>query len=159
MINNSITSDALPILLTTWNNGTASNRAVYMDSTKSFYYSPSTNQVTSAGGFFETSDERLKDIVNPISVDLDKLSKLRKVYFNWKDKPDSDLQLGMIAQDVQELYPELVSEADGQLSLSYEKLSVVALEAIDVLHNENNELKNRIERLELLVNQLVEKNN
>jgi hypothetical protein len=83
---------------------------------------------------------------------------LRKVYFNWKDKPDSNLQLGMIAQDVQELYPEIVSEADGQLSLSYEKLSVIALEAIDVLHNENKELKNRIEKLESLFNKLIEKN-
>ena len=113
--------------------------------------------MTSTIGFFETSDERLKDIVNPIVVDLDKLSKLRKVYFNWKDRLNSDLQLGMIAQDVQELYPELVSEINGQLNLSYEKLSVIALKAIDVLHHENNELKSRIERLETLVNQLSEK--
>ena len=115
------------------------------------------NKMTSTIGFFETSDERLKDIVNPIVVDLDKLSKLRKVYFNWKDRLNSDLQLGMIAQDVQELYPELVSEINGQLNLSYEKLSVIALKAIDVLHHENNELKSRIERLETLVNQLSEK--
>ena len=115
------------------------------------------NKMTSTIGFFETSDERLKDIVNPIVVDLDKLSKLRKVYFNWKDRLNSDLQIGMIAQDVQELYPELVSEINGQLNLSYEKLSVIALKAIDVLHNENNELKSRIERLETLVNQLSEK--
>lgn len=160
------------------------NRSVYKDNTNSFSYNPKTktvkiegtitansittdsigvtnsitaNKMTSTIGFFETSDERLKDIVNPIVVDLDKLSKLRKVYFNWKDKQNSDLQLGMIAQDVQELYPELVSETNGELSLSYEKLSVIALKAIDVLHNENNELKSRIERLETLVNQLSEK--
>jgi hypothetical protein len=158
-INVSNTNDGLPILFTTWGTGAAANKAVYMDSTKSLLYNPNQNTVTCAGGFFDTSDERLKDIVNPITVDLDKLSKLRKVYFNWKDKPDSNLQLGMIAQDVQELYPELVSESNGQLSLSYEKLSVIALEAIDVLHNENNELKSRIERLESLVNQLAEKVN
>jgi hypothetical protein len=115
--------------------------------------------MNATNGFFETSDERLKDIVKPISVDLDQLSKLRKVYFNWKDKEKfgDTQQLGMIAQDVQELYPELISESNGQLSLSYEKLSVIALEAIDVLHNENNELKSRIEKLESLVNQLNEK--
>jgi hypothetical protein len=98
----------------------------------------------------------LKDIVKPISVDLDQLSKLRKVYFNWKDKPESTQQLGMIAQDVQEIYPELVSEMNGKLNLSYEKLSVVALEAIDILHNENKELKNRIEKLESMFNRFVE---
>ena len=115
--------------------------------------------VISNSGFFDTSDERLKDIVKPIEVDLDKLSKLRKVYFNWKDKENSSLQLGMIAQDVQEIYPELINESkDGILSLAYDKLSVITLEAIDVLHNENNELKNRIDKLESLVNQLIEKN-
>ena len=153
-----------PIVLgpSTTSGGTISsgNKALYMDSANSCYYNPNSNQLTCSGGFFETSDERLKDIVKPISVDLDQLSKLRKVYFNWKDKPESAQQLGMIAQDVQEIYPELVSEAeDGKLSLSYEKLSVVALEAIDVLHKENNELKSRIERLESLVNQLAEKVN
>jgi hypothetical protein len=119
----------------------------------------SSEGVTSNCGFFDTSDERLKDIVKPIEVDLDKLSKLRKVYFNWKDKENSSLQLGMIAQDVQEIYPELINESkDGILSLAYDKLSVITLEAIDVLHNENNELKNRIDKLESLVNQLIEKN-
>ena len=160
MVNVTNTNEGLPMVFTTFgSSAVAANKALYMDSTKSLLYNPNQNTVTCAGGFFETSDERLKDIVNPITVDLDKLSKLRKVYFNWKDKPDSNLQLGMIAQDVQELYPELVSEMNGQLSLSYEKLSVIALEAIDVLHNENNELKSRIERLESLVNQLAEKVN
>ena len=159
--------DGLPILFTTWRTtasdatteGVAGNRAMYMDDARSFYFNARANTVHSSGGFYETSDERLKDIVNPITVDLDKLSKLRKVYFNWKDKPDSNLQLGMIAQDVQELYPELVSETNGELSLSYDRLSVIALEAIDLLHNENNELKSRIEKLESLVNQLAEKVN
>jgi hypothetical protein len=129
-----------------------------MDSTKSFYYNPSTNAVTTTGtmnatdGFYETSDERLKNIVNPISVDLDKLSKLRKIYFNWKDKPDSDLQLGMIAQDVQELYPELVSETNGQLSLAYDKLSVIALKGIDVLYDLVLDLKSEIKELQCKLN-------
>ena len=122
-----------------------------------FKFNPSKNYVY-ASGFFETSDGSLKDIVNSIGVDLDKLSKLRKVYFTWKDNQDSDLQIGMIAQDVKEIYPELVSENDGKLSLAYDRLSVIALEAIDVLHRENNELKTRIEKLESLVNQLVKNN-
>ena len=122
-----------------------------------FKFNPSKNYVY-ASGFFETSDGSLKDIVNPIVVDLDKLSKFRKVYFTWKDNQDSDLQIGMIAQDVKEIYPELVSENNGKLSLAYDRLSVIALEAIDVLHRENNELKTRIEKLESLVNQLIKNN-
>jgi hypothetical protein len=106
--------------------------------------------VNSGGGFYETSDGRLKDIVKPLHVDLEKLSKLRKVYFTWKDsqKYGSSKQLGMIAQDVQELYPELVHEKDGQLSLAYDKLSVIALEAIDILYKENKELKEQLTKCE-----------
>jgi hypothetical protein len=37
-INGSNKDDELPILFTTWNNGVASSRAVYMDSDKSFYF-------------------------------------------------------------------------------------------------------------------------
>lgn len=123
------------------------NKTLYTSTKNNFTYNPSTGSVTASGGFFDTSDERLKTIVNPISVDLDKLSKLRKVYFNWKDKPDSDLQLGMIAQDVQKLYPELVYETNGQLSLSYEKLSVIALKGIDVLYDLVLDLKSEIREL------------
>ena len=40
----------------------------------------------------------------------------------------------MIAQDVQKLYPELVNIDGDHLSLAYDKLSVVALKAIDELY-------------------------
>lgn len=157
-VNVSSTSDGLPLLLTTWGNGTAANKAIYMDSTKSLYYVPSTNTLYSGviqasdtmnatNGFFETSDERLKDIVKPVKVDLERLSKLRKVYFTWKDNK-TNKHLGMIAQDVKELYPELITEQNGQLSLAYDKLSVIALEAIDILYKENKELKEQLNNLE-----------
>lgn len=165
-VTTSSTSSNYPLVFTS--SVTAGNKRLYTDTANSLYYNPSTNllkidsgKVEATNGFYETSDERLKDIIKPLTVDLDKLAKLRKVYFNWKDteKYNDTQQLGMIAQDVQAIYPELVSEAeDGQLSLAYDKLSVIALEAIDVLHKENDELKSRIERLETLVNQLIEKN-
>ena len=110
--------------------------------------------VTSTGGFFDTSDGRLKTNLSPIKVNLDSLSKLQKVHFDWKDKEKmgSSRQLGMIAQEVQELYPELISTSeDGTLSLAYDKLGVIALEAIDLLHKENKELKARLEKLESLI--------
>lgn len=110
--------------------------------------------VTSKGGFFDTSDGRLKTNLSPIKVNLDSLSKLQKVHFDWKDKEKmgSSRQLGMIAQEVQELYPDLISTGeDGTLSLAYDKLGVIALEAIDLLHKENKELKARLEKLESLI--------
>ena len=117
--------------------------------------------VYAASGFYESSDERLKDIQAPLTTDLEKLSHLRKVYFNFKEDP-SKTHIGVIAQDIKELYPEIVTETDeGTLNVDYSKLSVIALDAIDTLHKENieikkenEEIKKRLEKLEsLLLNQ------
>ena len=64
----------------------------------------------------------------------------------------------MIAQDVQKLYPELVDvdKETGYLSLAYDKLSVLALEAIDVLYKEHKKLKEHVDELEkLLINNKI----
>lgn len=101
-----------------------------------------------AQGFFEESDERLKNFEGKINIDLDKLSKLKKNYFTWKNDSNTK-QLGVSAQEIMELYPEIVSETeDGILNVAYEKLSVVALAAIDQLHDENKKMKNKINTLE-----------
>lgn len=105
------------------------------------------------GGFYESSDERLKDILSPVKTNLDDLSKLRKVYFSWKNASKEDIQIGIIAQDLQKLYPELVSKDSdtGLLSVAYDKLSVITLEAIDNLYNEHKRLKDRVDKLEKLL--------
>ena len=112
------------------------------------------SSVYAYGGFYESSDEKLKTILNPIKVDLEHLTKLRKVYFLWKNQPDKKLQIGTIAQDVQKLFPELVgTDNSDYLSVAYDKLSIVALAAIDELYNmvknlqkENEELKRKLIR-------------
>ena len=112
------------------------------------------SSVYAYGGFYESSDEKLKTILNPIKVDLEDLTKLRKVYFLWKNQSDKKLQIGTIAQDVQKLFPELVGTDDSDyLSVAYDKLSIVALAAIDELYNmvknlqnENEELKRKLIR-------------
>lgn len=116
------------------------------------------NKVYANGGFFESSDETLKDFHSNIPIDLDALSKLPKKYFTWKSD-NINTQIGTSAQELQKIYPELVSaDSDGILHVAYDKLSVVALAAIDTLYNsledmrtENEELKVRLERLERLV--------
>ena len=131
--------------------GTSSYRCTYG------YFS---NAVYATSGFYESSDERLKNILNPVKVNLDELAKLRKIYYTWKDDSKPGIQLGMVAQDIQKLYPELVDvdSETGYLSLAYDKLSVIALEAIDNVYDmikdlrkENLELKSRLNDLERLV--------
>lgn len=123
------------------------------------YYNPSTNELSAGGGFYERSDERLKDFQEDIEVNFSYLHNIPKKYYSWKDDATYTRHIGTSAQAVQKYYPELVNTDDnGYLTMNYDKLSVVALKAIDVLHEEvtelkkeNAELKERLARLEELI--------
>ena len=134
-------------------NSTSTSGIALGGSSYRFTYGYFSASVYAYSGFYESSDERLKRILNPVKVNLDDLSKLRKIYYLWNDRPDDGRQLGMIAQDVQRLYPELVNvdKETGYLSLAYDRLSVLALEAIDVLYKEHKKLKERVDELEKLL--------
>lgn len=106
--------------------------------------------VSATNGFFQTSDANLKNFSDPIPVDLEKLSTLKKHYFTWKT--GGERQIGVCAQEIQELYPEIVNQSnDGTLSVDYTKLSVVALAAIDDLYKKNQELEERLAKLESIL--------
>jgi hypothetical protein len=116
---------------------------------KNGYFSGS---VYAASGVYESSDERLKDFGNDIEVDLDKLAQLPKKYFNWKNSNDNT-QIGTSAQELEKLYPELVTVTeDGYLNVAYDKLSIIALAGIDKLNEKINSLESRLEKLEKLIN-------
>jgi hypothetical protein len=106
-------------------------------------------KVKAPNGFFQTSDETLKDFHNDIQVDFEKLSLIPKKQFTWKSDEVKHMEIGTSAQEVRKLYPELVSENEnGILSVAYDKLSIVALKAIDELYKKNQELERRIKELE-----------
>ena len=102
-----------------------------------------------APAFYESSDERLKDFYNSIDVDLDKLSLLPKKFFKWKSNPNGEFEIGTSAQELQKIYPQLVNTDDkGYLTVAYDKLSIIALRAIDKLYEMNKNLERRIQILE-----------
>ncbi len=122
--------------------------------------------MTIAGTLTENSDRRLKTDIEPFGKDvLKSLQEIRPVRFQFKDERThpSGQQIGLIAQEVQKEFPELVSEGDdGMLSLSYTKFSAVLLkglqeqqttidqqeERIATLEAENEEIKERLAALE-----------
>lgn len=111
--------------------------------------------VTSSGGFYDTSDERLKIFENEINVSLDDIKNIKKTYFYYKHDDNKEKHIGVSAQDIEKIYPEIINiNSEGYLTVDYSKLSVIALKAIDVLTEENKILKTKLtdleKRLELL---------
>ncbi|MFH1688227.1 MAG: tail fiber domain-containing protein [bacterium] len=101
------------------------------------------------------SDGRYKQDVENLDDALDKVEHLRGVNYRWNtqqypDKRFDDAEhVGFIAQEVQEVVPEIVQEhADGTLSVDYGRLTPLLVEAIKELRAENKELKQRLELLE-----------
>ena len=96
---------------------------------------------------YYSSDERLKDNVKPIENALEKLQKIRGVEFDWNDKQDvyEGHDTGVIAQEVQKVLPEVVTEReDGMLAVKYEKMIGLLIESIKDLKAEVDELKQQL---------------
>lgn len=105
-------------------------------------------QVNAKNGFYETSDARLKTDVQIAELDYDQiLDKIRPVLYHWKFDQEGPLELGFIAQEIQELVPQVVS-GEKQLSVNYAKLSTVALGACKHLMQRLNQLENRVKDIE-----------
>ena len=98
-----------------------------------------TNDITA----FYSSDERLKENIVPLTGALDKVKALRGVSFNWKELNEEEKStvhsheghdIGVIAQEIQAQYPELVTEREnGYLAVDYVKLTAVLLQSIKEL--------------------------
>ena len=94
---------------------------------------------------FASSDERLKDNLSPISNSLEKVGQLKGYEFDWNDKQEvhSGHDVGVIAQEVEKVVPEIVEtrEHDGYKAVKYEKLVPLLINAINDLKAEIEELK------------------
>lgn len=97
-----------------------------------------------------TSDARWKENIEAIEDALLKISRLRGVSFEWIDPSrGSGRQIGVVAQEVEEVFPEVVhTDSQGYKSVEYNKLVAPLIEAVKELKAENKALKERISRLE-----------
>ena len=109
---------------------------------------------TTSGTISTLSDARLKDQVVDYAGALDQIDALRPVRYHYRDagkaafQPEG-LHLGFVAQEVQQVFPEWVSEGeDGYLMLSMRGFEAVAVRAIQELNAENSELRARLAAIE-----------
>jgi len=89
------------------------------------------------------SDIRLKKDVQPISDALEKIQKINGISFLWKKGTHAKSRtLGVIAQEVQKVFPEVVSRGkDGYLAVDYAVLTAPLIEAVKELKTENDTLR------------------
>jgi len=113
-----------------------------------------------------SSDFRLKSNILPFAPVLDKLVQLQPVHFDWNQEqyPEyhfgSGRNSGLIAQDVEKVFPDMVSvDAHGYKTVNYSELPYLTLAAIRELKTENDSLRqqlaNRQQELEELRHQVV----
>lgn len=141
----------------TWSNGNKGSARL------NFFYSDETGNVlrlfgdgnaTLTGTLTESSDINLKKDITSLEPVLENILKISGYRYKWKNNINSDPQIGLIAQEVQTFYPELVLEdEEGTLSVSYTKMVPILLEAIkeqqqqiDYLQDELSFIKSSIKK-------------
>lgn len=108
--------------------------------------------VSTSGGFFYNSDEKLKkDIEKLRSEDLMNLEAI-----SYTDKNSEEEMIGFIAQDVEEFYPELVKEKKGIKTLDYGRLTAPLLELVKSQNKQIEAQEEEIERLSQEVEDIKE---
>ena len=125
--------------------------------------------VYAVNGTIQTSDRRMKKEINNIKYGLNTVMKLHPVSYKWK-KGNQDVNLGLIAQEVQKLIPEVIDVGDDEnktLGMKYTELIPVLIKAIqeqqEIIDGQDSKLKSqnnnykkllkRVEQLELATNQ------
>ena len=118
-----------------------------------------------------SSSRRWKNNVVQINDPLKKLAQLRGVYYDWDQEHGGSHDVGMIAEEVGIVMPEIVQyEENGidAIGMDYSKMAPLLVEAvnalrlekdaeIDQLRSENEVLKDRLDRLERMMVLIVDK--
>jgi len=99
---------------------------------------------------FGSSDERLKDNIQPITEPLWKVSQIGGYTFDWNDKQDTyeGHDVGVVAQEIHKVLPEVVAErSNGYLGVKYEKIVPLLIESIKELKKEVDDIKEKCDCL------------
>jgi hypothetical protein len=110
-----------------------------------------------ARSFIPTSDRRIKENVEPLEDSLDKIKQLEGVSYNRIEDIEKKREIGFIAQDVQEVVPEIVNyhEDTDTYGVDYDKITALLTEAlkeedikVEALNTKVAALEAKIEELE-----------
>lgn len=150
-------------------NGVASGTRLYVDNGPSVfvgnvaigqttpdgnYYLYVNGNAYATGAFISGSDQRWKKGIKTLDDSLSKIAALRGVSYQWRQSefPDKNFsegeQMGVIAQEIEKVFPELVSEdSKGYKSVSYTGLVAPLIEAVKSLKQQNESQQAAIDDL------------
>jgi hypothetical protein len=96
-----------------------------------------------------SSSERFKTAITPMGSSTQKLDQLRPVMFQYKSDPQGAMQYGLIAEEVAQVYPELVvHDHEGRiLSVRYDELAPMLLNEAQKQAEEIRDLKQQLAEL------------
>ena len=101
------------------------------------------------GEFFNYSDIRLKTNIRTIRNAVYKTKRLRGVEYRRNDTKSDKKHIGLIAQEVKNVLPEVVNEGEGgYMSVNYSNIVALLIESVKELANKNERLERRIKLLE-----------
>jgi hypothetical protein len=105
-----------------------------------------TGDIHCTGTLFADSDVNVKTNLVKLENVLDKIVSLNGYYYNKINEKESLKQIGVIAQEIEKEYPELVSTNIGEMkSVNYQGINAILIECVKDLRKENIEMKKVIE--------------
>ena len=115
-----------------------------------YTFFPATANMTVNGTITQNSDVRVKENIVEISDCISKVQAMRGVYYNRTDFNTEATKVGVIAQEVEAVLPELIVESpeDGLKSVAYSELTAVLINAIKEQQEIIEDLKTRVKQLE-----------
>jgi hypothetical protein len=99
--------------------------------------------IVTATGFSNTSDINLKNNIQQVENPIDKILQIRGVNFEWKET--NSPSIGVIAQEVENVFPELVNTGENK-TVNYNGLIGVLIEAVREQQKQIDELKQQIQK-------------
>jgi len=123
--------------------------AVAGSTTSSTYSLYVGGQIYATSNITAYSDRRVKENIIPIDNALEKVNGLQGVYYNRIDDEDKTKEIGFIAQEVNEVVPELVTYAEDidQYGVKYGNTTALLVEAVKELTQQVKDLKQEIKEI------------
>jgi hypothetical protein len=102
------------------------------------------------GNVYSRSDIKIKNNLAKLENTLSKIQNLNGYTYNRNDLPNiSTIHIGLIAQEVEKEYPQLISEENNVKTINYTSMIAILVESIKELKKEINELKIKFNELKL----------